>query len=273
MVRFVLFWNRMEPSAGAWNETAFSTLSTAIARAKASGLTVMLDAIHLSGPGGMNYVPGWAKTGDSVTTIQTNGSGYVAELARRYGGDPTVVAYDPVNEPHRYPVDPTGVLSMYQTLIAAIRAVDTDTLIAIEPTYGTASQSGACAPNWSILTNRKNLVLSVHDYYHGGDDNGFDTDCTSSVSAAAYNGNKAALATHLSDWRAASTASGLPVWIGEFGINSGAAGHDQWITDVVSLYCSNGWNHSWWEYYSSSPALSATNPDKTWKSWVGLTRC
>jgi hypothetical protein len=275
MARFVLFWNRMEPARGAWNETSFATLATAIARARAAGLYVVIEGIHLYGAGGMDYVPAWAKTGDSVTTIKTNAGGYLAELARRYGADPTVVAYDPVNEPYRWPVDPTGVLSMYETVIGAIRAVDADTIIALEPTYGTSSLTGACAPNWSVLTHRSNVIISVHDYYHGGDDNGFDPDCTSFTPSASvnYDGNKAALAAHLADWRTASTASGLPIWMGEFGIHEGATAHDAWITDAVALYCAYGWSHTWWEYYSTNQALSATNLDKSWKPWVGSAKC
>ncbi len=122
-VRLVLKWSDFEPTRGAFQQTHLTTLDTAIARAKAAGLYVILDEIHLYGSGGFSYVPSWAKTGDSVTSVETNGAGYLKLLAGRYRSDPAVAAYDPVNEFHRWPIDQNGVLRAYDRLIREIRTV------------------------------------------------------------------------------------------------------------------------------------------------------
>ena len=122
-VRFVLKWSDFEPTRGSFNPTHLTTLDTAVARAKAAGLYVILDCIHLFGSGGMGYVPAWAMTGDSVTTVQTNGGGYLKTLASRYRNEPAVAGYDLVNEPYRWPLDQNGVLRMYDSLIKQVRTV------------------------------------------------------------------------------------------------------------------------------------------------------
>ena len=57
-VRMVLYWDDFEPSPGAFDQTNLATLDTAIARAKAAGLWVVLDEIHIwGGNGGLQDVP------------------------------------------------------------------------------------------------------------------------------------------------------------------------------------------------------------------------
>ncbi|MEU5876025.1 cellulase family glycosylhydrolase [Spirillospora sp. NPDC047279] len=276
-VRMVLFWDDFEPAKGQWNETAFTVLSTALDRAEAAGLYVIFDCVHLYGqPEGQSRVPAWARTADGMGAVATNGLGFLQQLATRFGASEALAAYDPVNEPYRWPVDHRTVLADYTKIINAIRARDADTGIMVEPTYGDAkvpeADLAALAP-----TDRSNLIWSFHDYYVGGKGEGYDANGIG-VSPNASDGDtgydpadKADLATHLNVQLGIAAKAGLPVWIGEFGIGADAPGHDQLIKDKVALYKANGLGYSWWEYKDGSGAFSMIDhEDDGWKPWVDL---
>ena len=65
---------------------------------------------------------------------------------------------------------------MYDSLIAQIRKVDRDKVVLVEPTYGDTSIEGDCA-DLANLTHRTNVAFSIHDYFAGGDDDGFGVGC------------------------------------------------------------------------------------------------
>jgi hypothetical protein len=271
-VRFVLYWDLMEPARGAFDATSEATLATAIARARSAGLRVVLDAVHLWGPGGFADVPRWARTGDSVTTVQTNAGPYLQRLAARYRDEPAVAAYDLVNEFFRFPIDQNAVLRAYDALIARVRAVDPRKIVLIEPTYGDTSIAGKLA-DFANLTHRTNVVWSIHDYFAGGDDDGYGADGRQ-AGRYAFDGrtgyptpDPGALRAHLLVQLTKTRAARLPMWIGEFGIGDGAPGHDRWIADQTALFARYGLGHAWWEYHTSGP-LSATTAGFRWKPWV-----
>jgi hypothetical protein len=273
-VRFVLHWDDFEPVPGVFSATSLSTLDTAIARAKAAGLRVVLDCIHLWGPGGMEDVPPWARTGDSVTTVATNGGAFLRTLASRYRDEPAVAAYDLVNEPHRWPIDQNSVLRAYDQLIGQVRKVDPDKIVLIEPTYGDTSIAGALA-DFSNLKHRANVVYSLHDYFAGGDDDGYAVDGRQKGNYV-WDGvtgypirDPAALEAHLRVHLDKLRAAGIPLWIGEFGIGAGVVGHDRWIADKIALFKRYGLGRAWWEYRTSDP-FSATLPDGAWQPWISL---
>jgi hypothetical protein len=271
-VRFVLYWDVMEPARGAFDATSQATLATAVARARSAGLRVVLDAVHLWGPGGFADVPRWARTGDSVTTVQTNAGPYLQRLAARYRDEPAVAAYDLVNEFFRFPIDQNAVLRAYDALIARVRAVDPRKIVLIEPTYGDTSIAGKLA-DFANLTHRTNVVWSIHDYFAGGDDDGYGADGRQ-AGRYAFDGrtgyptpDPGALRAHLLVQLTKTRAARLPMWIGEIGIGDGAPGHDRWIADQTALFARYGLGHAWWEYHTSGP-LSATTAGFRWKPWV-----
>ena len=273
-VRYVLKWSDFEPAAGSYNQTSLLTLDTAIARAKAAGLYVILDCIHLFGPGGMNYVPAWARSGDSVSTVQSYASPYLKTLASRYRNEPTVAGYDLVNEPYRWPIDQNAVLRMYDSLIRQVRTVDPHKIILVEPTYGDTSIAGSLA-DFSNLTVKSNVVWTIHDYFAGGDEDGYNAD-GSKAGNYVFGGtggyptpNLQQLENHLSIHLSKTRLAGIPMWIGEYGIGDGTANHDQWIKDKGGLFSKYGLGRSWWEYRTSGP-MSATDSTGTWKPWVNL---
>jgi aryl-phospho-beta-D-glucosidase BglC (GH1 family) len=274
-VRMVLYWDDFEPSPGAFDQTNLATLDTAIARAKAAGLWVILDEIHIwGGNGGLQDVPAWAQTGDSVDTVNAHGAGLLKMLAARYRDEPAVAAYDPVNEPHRFPIDTNGVLRMYDAAISAIRSVDPYKIILVEPSYGDSSAMGDDV-DFSLLSDRRNVVWSPHDYFAGGDPDGYDA---SGWQRGSYvwdgqtgysNPDHGALAAHLQVQLDAADWASLPVWIGEFGIAAGAANRDAWIADQVSLFRAHGLGYAWWEYHTTGP-FSATASDFSWQPWIDM---
>ena len=275
VVRFVLYWRDFEPQSGAFDATSLRTLDTAVARAREAGLWVILDEIHLWVlDGALQGVPAWAWEGDSVSTVAAHGAGFVRMLADRYRDEPAVAAYDPVNEPHRFPIDPDGVLRMYDTLIAAIRAADPYKIVLVEPSLGDSSAAGDDV-DFALLRDRRNVVWSPHDYFAGGEDDGYDSTGWQS-GAYTWDGNtgytmpnRSQLAAHLDVQLAAAAQASLPVWIGEFGIGADAANRDAWIADQVALFDAAGLGYAWWEYHSAS-AFSATAADFSWQPWIDI---
>jgi endoglycosylceramidase len=273
-VRFVLYWDVMEPGRGVFDQTSFATLATAVARAKEAGLRVILDCVHLWGPRGFADVPAWARTGDSVTTVRANAGPYLRRLAAAYRDEPAVAAYDLVNEPHRFPIDQNGVLRAYDQLIDEVRAVDARKIVMVEPTYGDTSIAGRLA-DFGNLRHRANVVWSVHDYFAGGDDDGYAADGRAR-GRYVFDGRTGyprpdpeALRAHLLVQLENTRRAGIPMWVGEFGIGDGVAGHDRWIADQTALFERYGLGRAWWEYHTDGP-LSATTADFAWKPWVGL---
>jgi hypothetical protein len=276
-VRFVLYWDDFEPSKGRFDRTSLATLDTAVARAKGAGLLVVLDMIHLWGPHGLADIPKWAQSGDSVASVQANADAYLRMLARRYRDEPAVAAYDPVNEPHRSPIDQNAVLRMYDGLIATIRQVDRDKVVLVEPTYGDTSITGACA-DLSNLTHRDNVAFSIHDYFAGGDDDGFGTGCRQAGVYAwkAHAGYQARdprpLRAHLRAYLDKLRPAHIPLYVGEFGMADGAVNRDQWVRDTVGLLDELRLGRGWWEYWTTAGdgAFSATSSSGRWRPVTDL---
>ena len=290
IARFVLFWDRAEPSRGSFSASYFAALDGAIADAcapttsasgaRVPGVRVVLDAIHLFGPaGGMSYVPAWAKAagGDSVTVVPREGLPFLRMLARRYRDNPCVTALEPVNEPFRYPVNNTAVLRMFNGLIGQIRAQAPKMTVVIEPSYGDTDSGAGCA-DFSALTRRDNVVWSFHDYYLGGAGDGYASDCSQEDRKLyAWNGVNPYLGGRAADIRAhvqravsGPRAAGLPVWVGEFGI--GLPGREAWIKDTLDAFRALRLGSSWWEW-STRASFSATDAAYRLHPWAGaLTR-
>ena len=228
-------------------------------------------------PHGLRDVPQWAQSGDSVESIEANAGAYLRMLARRYRHEPTVAAYDPVNEPRRSPIDQNAVLRMYDGLIATIREVDRDKVVLVQPTYGDTSIHGACA-DLANLTHRANVAFSIHDYFAGGDDDGFGAGCGQAGvyawdARAGYRAReKGALRAHLRAYLDTLRPARIPLYVGEFGMAAGAVNRDQWVRDTVGLFDELRLGRSWWEYWTTAAhgALSATSSSGRWRPITDL---
>lgn len=270
VLRFVVYWSRMEPSRGRFNRVALKTLDRAVANARKAGLYVVLDPIHLFD--GKRYVPHWAHprlsdvdrwnaTKSSAAlreAIQREAPRYLRMLARRYRGNRAVAAYDLVNEPPSYPPDQNAILRMYDALIREVRRVDRDKIVMIEPSFGNSSMAGA---DLGLIADRRNLVFQLHDYYAGGAGAGYrpsgerayrydpKTGLSAGDGRALYDPASAAeLEAHLQVNLARMRAEGIPVWIGEFSIKPENRSARRWIDDKVALFKRHRLGYAWWLY-------------------------
>jgi Cellulase (glycosyl hydrolase family 5) len=273
-VRFVLYWDLFEPRRDHFDQTSLATLDTAIARAESAGLYVILDEIHLWGPGGMNDVPRWARRGDSVSSVAANAGGYLKLLARRYRSDPAVAALDLVSEFYRHPIDQNSILRVYDRLIAVVRTADPSKIVLIEPTYGDSSVAGSLA-NLADLATHADVVWSIHDFFAGGTDTGYSAN-GGQAGQYTWNGrtgydpaDRQELRNHLLVQLGALARVGLPLWIGEFGIGARTANRDQWIADQVALFTDYHLGWAWWGY-GMSGWFDLTAHDYAWTPWSRL---
>jgi hypothetical protein len=277
-VRFVLYWDDLEPRRGAYDHARLAALDTAIARAKAARLYVVLDMIHLWGSRGLRSVPAWARSGDSVSSVRANASAYIRMLARRYRDEPAVAAYDPVNEPHRWPIQQNAVLRMYDRLIAVIRGVAPAKIVLVEPTYGDTSIRDGCA-DLSKLTYRHNIAFSAHLYFAGGDDDGFGPSCEQ-VGRYAWDGRTGyeppdprPLRAHLRAYLDTLAAERIPLYVGEFGMGAGAANQSQWVRDMNGLFDQAGLSRAWWEMRAPARRRPAPGTDPVVMAAGDFTNC
>jgi hypothetical protein len=170
--------------------------------------------------------------------------------AARYGGNPTVIGYSVMVEPNAYArrgfIDPpdfyaqfAGTLDdvngLYALAVAAIREVDPETPILLEP-------EGFGNVNWlSYLTPiaDEHVVYTAHDYtpfdytheqlanasYPGQ----YDVDGTVRNVDAAF------LASYLQPLQAYVDAHGVPVALTEFGVHRTAANAATYLTDRIAI--------------------------------------
>jgi hypothetical protein len=254
-VRFMLHWNALEPRRGQLDETHLETLDRAIDHARQAGLYVILNPICVFQ--GDTFTPGWARTGDTLRSIERRASGYVSALAARYRDEPALAAYDLVNEPPTYPPDQNRILRMYGALTAAVRAHDATRLNIVEPSFGNSDMSRADPALWRAIPD---AVLSIHDYYLGGGGDAYlpagDLERTANGTArhtwegeGTYRGGAAReFEQHLLANLTRMRELGIPMWIGEFGIDPAARGGARWIREKVALYKKHGLGYAWWLY-------------------------
>jgi hypothetical protein len=214
-------------------QPTLATLDTAVARAKAAGLYVVIDMIHL-----------WDARG-----------------AR--GQHPDV----------RICVGPDAL----HGLIATIRRVAPEKIVLVEPTYGDTAMQGTCA-DLSNLTHRANVVVSIHAYFLGGDDDGFGPDCRQAGryafdrSSGYQRREPGALRAHLRAYMDALRPAEIPLYVGEFGIGADVPDRDRRVRDIVDILDECRLGRAWWEYWTSAKAeaLSATYRDGAWRPFADL---
>ncbi len=267
-VRMVVYWSDLEPARGQFNATHLATLDTAIARARAAGLYVVLNPVLLYN--GETYVPSWARTGDVLADLRLNAGPYLRMIAGRYRSEPAVAAYDPVNEPPGSTTDQSAVLRLYAELIVHMRATAPDKIIAIEPTWGDSNMSD---DDFGLLGTTRNIVLSYHDYYAGGAGDGYGAN---SAQEGTFTWNETTgypvpnageLEQHLLVQLRTAQAAGIPLWVGEMGINPAATNATQWIDEKVALYKKYGLGYTWW-LHGIAGGMATMGSDYTFKPFV-----
>lgn len=274
VVRFFIHWSDFEPQRGRFDERHLRTLDLAMRRARDAGLYVVLDVIHLFD--GEAFVPAWARTGDALTAVQRSAQGYLRMIAARYADEPGLAALDPVNEPSTSPPDQDRILLMYDAMIALIRREAPEKIVMIEPSFGDSSMERA---DLALLRDKRNVVFSLHDYYAGGAGDGYARD---GAQLGAGDGARYAwdgttgydevvpreLEEHLLVNLELLKRAGIPVWVGEFGMDPEAPNARRWIRDKVALYDRYGVGYAWWLYGFEDSTAPLERSSKAFKPFV-----
>ena len=200
-----------------WLKKGFEMTDSLVAWCKANNMYVILD-LHAA-PGGqgndLNISDAdttepslWASTANQQKTIAL-----WKQLASRYVNEPTVAAYDILNEPNFGFTDSVNdkngtkeklnipLKKLLIDITQAIRDIDKKHLIVIEGN-GWGNNYNGMLPQWD-----NNMVLSFHKY---------------------WNHNDQASIQHILDTR---EKYNIPVWLGETGENSNV-----WFTEAIRLY-------------------------------------
>ena len=263
-VRLVAPWRWFEPERGRF--VNLEMLDTAIARAKAAGLYVVLDPLH-------DTPPDWTAGSDHVSRVLDGSQAWLKLLAQRYRDEPAVVAYDLVNEPDTR--DRNRMLDMYSTIIGWLREVDPDRIAVVENPWGSMSMAPGFADE-RHLTHRRNVVYSYHDYYAGDRDRatisaGFDAHGLPLPGATVDGstgypelGDAADHAAQLGAHMEFARRADVPLWIGEFGISFEATNAREWIADKLALFRRTGVGYTWW-YYSCGEKFAVRDAACAWK--------
>ena len=218
-----------EPVAGrnTWLTKGFALTDSLIAWCKANDIYVILD-LHAAPGGQGNDVnisdrdpskPSlWQSEADRQKTIAL-----WRRLAERYANEPTVAAYDMLNEPNwgfedtlkdRNGLNEQKNMPLKQLLkdiTQAIREVDKKHIVIIEGNGWGNNYNGMMGP-WD-----DNMVMSFHKY---------------------WNNNDLKSIQHILNYR---EKYNVPVWLGETGENS-----NTWFTEAILLLESNNIGWSWW---------------------------
>jgi endoglucanase len=252
-IRLSVNYRHLESDArpGEYLEKGFARIDQAIAWAEKYGLKVVIDMHAL--PGGQN--PDWHSDNNSRRALlwqhrdfQDRTVRLWEEIARRYAGNTTVMAYDLLNEPattqpYEEP-DWPALNGLYGRLITAVRAIDPHHIIVVE--------GDNCADKFQglKLPTHDNIVISSHNYTGEG----FGPGPYPGVLYGRYR-NRAVLRENLlkSGGPAYGREHDLPVWVGEFGsVYNGPRGERndrlRALADEVSVLEEAGigwcmWNH------------------------------
>ncbi|MEO9474655.1 MAG: cellulase family glycosylhydrolase [Cyclobacteriaceae bacterium] len=216
-----------EPVQGevTWLDRGFTMTDSLVKWCKTNDLYLILDLHAAPGGQGENAdINDYDRSKPSLWESDLNKEKTVAlwrKLAERYADEPTIVAYDLINEPNwgfqNHASDPNGCAESQNTplwnlqkdITEAIREVDNNHIVVIE---------GNCwGNNYAGLPQLwdDNMVISFHKYWN------YENDVSAAVNMR--------------------ESRGVPVWLGETGENS-----NTWFTNTVSALESNNIGWAWW---------------------------
>jgi hypothetical protein len=294
IVRHVVHWDVFEPSAGAFNATALSSLDTAIARAKAAGMYTVLSAPHLN----VNRLPAWAKTEpDEWRDYVVHGQGLTQTLARRYKDEPAVIGMAP-NEPPvisiaRQTAD-MGIITGWYTPIATGWPVWVSMTAYGNGTPYPASGDVAVPAMMNALdVNGHGVIIDWHDYLN--ESGSYET----YGAGYQWNGNIAPVqhvpgtfTAHFHGWggnynypdtaatrqdfadhiaplaQLRNTSPNFALAVGEFGMDNVQSGERAFVRDKATAYDNVGAVvQMWWLYSTSSIAGDpfSARPSGSWR--------
>ena len=239
-LRFLVPWAAIEPSPGAYDDAYLDWVAERMRWAHAAGLDVVLDMHQdVYGEGfGFGGAPRWTcderyyaafvprdpwllnYADDNVlacydhlwtdVALQTSYAAMWAHVAARLAGEPAIIGFDPMNEPHwgTYPVamfEVDRLQPFYARVIDAVRAHAPPWIVFAEP---------ASSRNLGFATKLApfdvpDVVYAPH-MYDGAAELGDDFSAM----------RREALLATATDLAADAARLGVPLWIGEYGGNA-----------------------------------------------------
>jgi hypothetical protein len=155
-----------------------------------------------------------------------------------------VLGYDLLNEPDGLSMSNAALFQMYQQMITGIRSVDPNHVVIVEGRSFTHDNAAFTAPL------DPNLMLALHQYV-------WDVDGTN-LAKAVTNAEQAAV-----------RLGGVPVWVGEMGLDNASATSLQVSTyDADPAIC--GWAYWTWKMAARTDVKQALNQYVAPASWVSV---
>jgi len=289
VVRLPIDWGMIELEKGVYNEQYFTEyVDHDIAWAKKYGIYVILDMhqwmwnqkFYLGG----NGAPDWTVTQYPPTdagrlaamenfwkneTLRASFVNVWKYVASRYSNETFVAGYDLLNEPwNMFDGSSEGanerwsiMQSFYEELIDAVRTVDGNHIVFVEPWLG----KGYLASIRPI--QKSNLVWAPHFYcYTYGYIEGYDY--FESYGRPYSHTNASLLESYLRPFYDQYVVDfQQPMWIGEFGMEMFVQGSDAWAQDSVALFEKYQLGWAWWAYWrSGDPDMFLLNSNGSWRS-------
>ena len=248
IVRLPIAWSFIEPKRGRYDDSYLKYVDRDVAWAKSLNMYIVLDMHQYLWSNRFNQygngMPSWMVANypaddsgrlSSITNFWSNSTlrnGFKRMwqyVASRYKNEPTIIGYDILNEPSagRLNLDnfiATVLPKFYQETITAIRMVDSKHIIFYETPLE--------AQHRQVKLSASKIVFAPHFYFL--------------ALGTSYDGPLSTL-----EWALNSQTQGMtiPVWIGEFGIDTKTQNYQNWIKDTLGLF--NKYNVGWayWTYW------------------------
>lgn len=235
-----------DSNPGVYKASGWQILDNVVNWAQQNGIYVVLD-MHAA-PGAQNpfFIADskdgkadlWSDPSDQARTVNL-----WEAIAARYASNPTVAAYDLLNEPRA--VDGPTLDGFYEQLASAVRAVDPNHMIMVEGTNYSADTS--------MFTNRfdDNMLIGYHQYLWG----------------------TATPEQDLTNVENTAKQLDIPLWVGEFGLDSA-----QNITNRINRFNGDplisGWADWTWKasaltgFRSGQHQPNAFTPTSSWQKTI-----
>jgi hypothetical protein len=294
MARVYVGWDAIQPDAPKnghyrWDPKTLSKLDRIVAALRAAHINVLIDfhQFHWSpyfaegtcsadkavcrGSG----VPAWyyangrfpdTRSGRShaeaafwtteASRSQAYYKAFVSMIAERYAGDPNVIGYEIMNEPHPGKLGDTTeatntMLSWQAGIRRAIQKVDPTRTVFIMCRGGGEGVGSADLKPFGSLDH---MALDWHDYFNGGS-GGLDSAGdnwvpswadTHNQETPSYTGSEASQARVLQVPLDRARSWGIPLFVGEWGIHTGAPGADEYQSQMLQLFAKDGVSWTRW---------------------------
>lgn len=285
-VRFLVFWNAIEPEQGVFDETYLDRVAERLEWCRAAGIAVVLDmhqdlyaprfggdgapewAIEDNGwpfehqePWELNYIQPavlaaitnfWDYGNPRFAYLQEHYTQSVMKVVERFHTHPAVIGYDLYNEPFiglcpLATFESQVLKPFYDRLITQIRTVDDEKWIFYEPLALGVNQSIFPSTLGTIADPRPGEPrLAYFPHIYT-----LDLDVSGK-----YIGNPSMIKTWEAYRRAEIQKQKAPLLIGEFGLNGSLPGANDYIGDVLDMADRIGSGWAYWSYDRGSWGLT-----------------